>query len=151
MPGKCYANAVAESFWATIKTECFRNQIPDNRDQARVMVSDHPETFENPVRRQSAPGSQSPVTFENKHCNNQHFCVRIIGSPLDTWVQRIPFVCHYSNFGFQTSFPLSVPFTDSFVFPMQAVDHQSTPNGVNFSNRMQLRYVPCVYPAARHV
>jgi transposase InsO family protein len=64
--GNCYDNALAESFFATLKTECLGNQIPATQQQARVMVFDYIETFYNPRRLHSALGYKSPVDFENE-------------------------------------------------------------------------------------
>jgi transposase InsO family protein len=55
----CYNNATMESFWATLKAECFGSIIPATRAQARAMVFDYIETFYNPVRLHSALGLQS--------------------------------------------------------------------------------------------
>jgi len=60
----CYDNAAMESFWATLKTECFAGTIPATRAQARSMLFDYIETFYNPVRLHSALGFQSPASFE---------------------------------------------------------------------------------------
>jgi putative transposase len=68
--GNCYDNATVESFWATLKTECFNNQIPASRAAAKSMIFDYIETFYNPVRRHSALGFLSPVAFENHFHNN---------------------------------------------------------------------------------
>ena len=62
--GNCYDNAAMESFWATLKAECFGTTIPATRAQAHLMVFDYIETFYNPVRLHSALGFQSPVDFE---------------------------------------------------------------------------------------
>jgi transposase InsO family protein len=62
--GNCYDNAAMESFWATLKAECFGTTIPATRSAARNMVFDYIETFYNPVRLHSALGFQSPVDFE---------------------------------------------------------------------------------------
>ena len=35
--GNCYDNAVMESFWATLKTECFGSYIPETKEQAKIM------------------------------------------------------------------------------------------------------------------
>lgn len=59
-----YDNALAESFMATLKTECF-DQTPASHAQARLQVFDYLETFYNPKRLHSALGFQSPVEFEN--------------------------------------------------------------------------------------
>ena len=61
----CYDNAVMESFWATLKTECFHDQIPLNLEQAQAMLFDYIETFYNPVRLHSSLGYLSPIEFEN--------------------------------------------------------------------------------------
>lgn len=68
--GNCYDNATAESFWATLKTECFNNLIPSTRAEAKSMIFDYIQTFYNPVRRHSALGFLSPMAFESKFTNN---------------------------------------------------------------------------------
>lgn len=60
-----YDNAMAESFMATFKTECFE-QIPATHSEAKLRVFDYLETFYNPKRLHSALGYQSPVEFENQ-------------------------------------------------------------------------------------
>jgi len=64
-PANPYDNALAESFMATFKTECFE-QMPASRAQAKLKVFDYIETFYNPRRLHSALGYQSPVEFENQ-------------------------------------------------------------------------------------
>jgi putative transposase len=64
-PGRCYDNAAIESFWATLKTECFRHQIPLNLQHAQALLFDYIETFYNPQRLHSALGYLSPLEFEN--------------------------------------------------------------------------------------
>jgi putative transposase len=61
----CYDNAAMESFWATLKTECFQDQIPRNLKQAQAMLFDYIETFYNPIRLHSSLGYLSPIEFEN--------------------------------------------------------------------------------------
>jgi putative transposase len=63
--GNPYDNALAESFMATFKTECFE-QMPASYPEAKLRVFDYIETFYNPKRLHSALGSQSPVEFENQ-------------------------------------------------------------------------------------
>jgi hypothetical protein len=50
-----------ESFWATLKTECFHDQIPLNLKQAQATLFDYIETFYNPVRLHSSLGYLSPI------------------------------------------------------------------------------------------
>jgi putative transposase len=61
----CYDNAAMESFFATLKTECFQNRIPRNRAQAQAMLFNYIETFYNPKRLHSSLGYLSPLEFEN--------------------------------------------------------------------------------------
>src|SRR5690606_7220713 len=36
--GNCYDNALMESFWATLKIECFGDYVPATRDEAKAMI-----------------------------------------------------------------------------------------------------------------
>lgn len=62
--GNCYDNAAMESFWATLKAECFDRELPPTRDQARAMIFDYIEGFYNRRRRHSSLGYLSPEQFE---------------------------------------------------------------------------------------
>jgi hypothetical protein len=62
--GNPYDNALAESFVATLKAECFAGQIPPTRAAAKLMIFDDIETFYNPRRRHSALAYRSPIEFE---------------------------------------------------------------------------------------
>ena len=53
-PGNPYDNALAESFVATLKTECFGDSIPPTKAVAKLMIFDYIETFYNTRRRHSA-------------------------------------------------------------------------------------------------
>jgi len=64
-PANPYDNAIAESFMATLKTECFE-QTPATHADARLKVFDYLETFYNPKRLHSALGYKSPVEFEKQ-------------------------------------------------------------------------------------
>jgi putative transposase len=64
--GNCYDNAAMESFWATLKAECFDREIPATRQQARSMIFDYIETFYNSHRRHSSLGYLSPAQFEQQ-------------------------------------------------------------------------------------
>jgi putative transposase len=61
----CYDNAAMESFWATLKNECFQGQIPRNLKHAQTMLFDYIETFYNPIRLHSSLGYLSPIQFED--------------------------------------------------------------------------------------
>lgn len=62
--GSCYDNAAAESFFATLKTECiYRTDLP-TRAKARQVVFKYIETFYNRTRRHSAIGQVAPAVFE---------------------------------------------------------------------------------------
>jgi transposase InsO family protein len=62
--GNCYDNAMMESFWATLKTECFGDDVPATRAEAKSLLFDYIEVFYNRQRRHSALGYLSPVQFE---------------------------------------------------------------------------------------
>jgi len=64
--GNCYDNAMAESFFATLKTEAFEDGIPATKAQAKQQVFVYIEGFYNTRRFHSALGYQSPVDFENQ-------------------------------------------------------------------------------------
>jgi putative transposase len=65
-----YDNALAESFMATFKTECF-DETPRTRVDAQLKVFDYIETFYNPKRLHSALGDPSPVESENQFDQHQ--------------------------------------------------------------------------------
>jgi putative transposase len=63
----CYDNALSESFWATVKTECFdnfRDGIPQTRAEAIQKLFHYIELFYNRERLHSALGYKSPMHFE---------------------------------------------------------------------------------------
>ena len=62
--GNCYDNAVAESFFKTLKTELVYHERYWTRAQARASIFDYIETFYNRVRKHSFLGYLSPVQFE---------------------------------------------------------------------------------------
>jgi transposase InsO family protein len=64
--GNPYDNALAESFVATLKAECFGDSIPPSKAAAKGMIFDYLETFYNPRRRHSALGYRSPLDFEKQ-------------------------------------------------------------------------------------
>jgi putative transposase len=62
--GNCYDNAVAESFFHTLKTEHVYDYQYETRAEARQSIFEYIEMFYNRQRRHSALGYRSPVSFE---------------------------------------------------------------------------------------
>jgi putative transposase len=62
--GDCYDNAVAESFFHTLKNDQFGDQIYSTRLEARQAVIDYIEMFYNSHRLHSSLGYVSPNDFE---------------------------------------------------------------------------------------
>ena len=61
--GNCYDNAVVESFFGTLKTECVRGPFP-TRALARTTIFEYLEVWYNRQRLHSTLGYHSPVDFE---------------------------------------------------------------------------------------
>ncbi len=68
--GNCWDNAVAESFFGTLKMELLYELPLQTRSATRSAVVDYIETFYNVRRRHSSLNYQSPVEFELK--NGEH-------------------------------------------------------------------------------
>jgi len=64
--GNCWDNAVAESFFATLKTECIYSRRFATRAEAREAIFHFIEVFYNGQRRHSTLGYVSPMEFEKK-------------------------------------------------------------------------------------
>ena len=64
--GNCYDNAMAESFFATLKKGHLFRQRFQTKEEARRKLFEYLEIFYNRVRRHSALGYKSPVAFENE-------------------------------------------------------------------------------------
>ena len=64
--GNCHDNAVAESFFSSLKRERIRRRTYKTRDEARQDVFDYIEMFYNPVRKHVRNGMLSPVEFERQ-------------------------------------------------------------------------------------
>ncbi len=62
--GDCWDNAVAESFFATLKAELVDEAAFITRDQATSSIADYIESFYNLQRRHSHNGYLSPIEFE---------------------------------------------------------------------------------------
>ena len=64
--GNCHDNAVAESFFSSLKRERIRRRTYKTREEARQDVFDYVEMFYNPVRKQVRNGMLSPLEFERQ-------------------------------------------------------------------------------------
>lgn len=65
--GNCRDNAVAASFFSSLKKERIKKHIYKNRELAFAAVSDYIESFYNLRRRHSHLGGMSPDQFEAAH------------------------------------------------------------------------------------
>ena len=65
--GRCYDNAMKESFWGRLKTEC-ADQPFSSRAAARKALFEYIEIWYNRQRRHSALGYLSPCQFEQLAC-----------------------------------------------------------------------------------
>jgi len=64
--GDCYDNAVAESFFATLKRECTDRHSYPTRSDARTAIFEFIEVFYNRQRLHSTLDYQSPADFEKR-------------------------------------------------------------------------------------
>jgi transposase InsO family protein len=62
--GQCWDNAVAESFFATIKTELLDRQSWPTKALAHKAIFEYVEGWYNTRRRHSSLGYLSPATYE---------------------------------------------------------------------------------------
>jgi len=62
--GDCYDNAVAESFFASLKKERLHRTHFATRTEAYDAIAEYIDGFYNPVRRHSALGYLSPIDYE---------------------------------------------------------------------------------------
>jgi putative transposase len=63
-PGQCWDNAVAESFFATLKLELIYQHVLPTRAAARRLITEYIEVYYNWQRLHSAIGYQSPARYE---------------------------------------------------------------------------------------
>ena len=71
--GNCYDNAVAESFFHTLKTEHIYFEHYETREQAKQSIFEYVEVFYNRRRRHSTLGYLSPDMFEKHWGQQQNF------------------------------------------------------------------------------
>ena len=62
--GECWDNAVMESLWSTLKTECVHHEQYATRAQARASIFEYIEVFYNRKRLHSSLGYVSPEMLE---------------------------------------------------------------------------------------
>ena len=65
--GDCFDNAVAESFFATLKKELINRRSWPTKAELRTEVFDYIEVFYNRERRHSTLGQRSPADYEKMH------------------------------------------------------------------------------------
>lgn len=68
--GNCWDNAVAESFFKTLKAECIYQNKLETKQQAALLIFEYIEIWYNRKRLHSALGYMSPQNFE-KQLNKQ--------------------------------------------------------------------------------
>lgn len=64
--GNCYDNAVAESFFSSLKNELIHHNSFRTRGEARTMIFEYVEVFYNRQRRHQSLDYCSPVDYERK-------------------------------------------------------------------------------------
>jgi putative transposase len=68
--GDCWDNALAESFFASLKKELIHGESFQTRQEAVSAIFEYIEIFYNRQRRHSQLGYVSPVEFEDKYQNH---------------------------------------------------------------------------------
>ena len=64
--GNCYDNAVAESFFSSLKNELIHHSTFRTRDEARTAIFEYVEVFYNRQRRHQSLDYCSPIDYERK-------------------------------------------------------------------------------------
>ena len=64
--GNCWDNAVAESFFHTLKTELTHHEVYETRAEANQSIFEYIEVFYNRQRMHSSNNNLSPVEYEEK-------------------------------------------------------------------------------------
>jgi putative transposase len=71
-PGQCWDNAVAESWFATLKEELIYRQVWPTRAHARRAIFEFIEVFYNRERLHSSLGNLTPVEYERRKKAQNH-------------------------------------------------------------------------------
>lgn len=66
--GCCYDNAVAESFFHTLKVELVHDEVYETREKAKTSIVEYIECYYNRKRMHSSIGFMSPAQFELVGC-----------------------------------------------------------------------------------
>lgn len=69
--GNCWDNAVAESFFGSLKNEWIQKKIYDTMEDAKKDIFNYIEVFYNRKRRHASLGNVSPVVYEEMYEMNQ--------------------------------------------------------------------------------
>jgi len=69
--GDSFDNALAESLWSIVKTECIRGRVFTTRTEANLALFEYIDGFYNSRRTQKRLGYLSPIEFEEKHYADQ--------------------------------------------------------------------------------
>ena len=69
--GNCWDNAVAESFFHTLKTELIYHEIYETRDEANQSIFEYIEVYYNRERSHSTNNNYSPVEYEKLMLQNE--------------------------------------------------------------------------------
>ena len=82
--GDAYDNAVAESFFATLKKELVNRRSWPTRRELASEVFEYIEAFYNRIRRHSTLGMLAPLEFENTTRRNEDLASPLHGSHIPT-------------------------------------------------------------------
>ena len=72
----CWDNAVAESFFSTLKTELVHNRLFLTRNSARNAIAEWIQVFYNGKRRHSSLGYATPLEAERRYYEQQELAAR---------------------------------------------------------------------------
>jgi len=68
--GECWDNAVAESFFGSLKNECVYHEDYKTREEAKQNIFEYIEVFYNRQRRHAFLNYMAPVEYEEKYAGN---------------------------------------------------------------------------------
>lgn len=68
--GECWDNAVAESFFGSLKNECVYHEDYKTREEAKQNIFKYIEVFYNRQRRHAFLDYMAPVEYEEKYAGN---------------------------------------------------------------------------------